>query len=55
VDDGFQIEPSVLTCEECDDILAALATLRNRAGTRHLMSHSAVAALAADDRLSGIA
>jgi ectoine hydroxylase-related dioxygenase (phytanoyl-CoA dioxygenase family) len=55
---GFWIEEPVLSPDECDGLLVALSTSvghRGRAGARHLMAHTAVAALAADPRLLRIA
>jgi len=46
----------VLELEECSKLLAALADApRSRAGSRHLLWHPAVAALAHDSRLADIA
>src|SRR5258708_32976640 len=53
---GHRIEPRVISQRQCDALLAALATgVRGRAGSRHLMSNPAVAALAADDRMRAMA
>jgi hypothetical protein len=43
---GFQLLDEALSARDRDDLLAALAERRGRAGTRHLMRHPAVAALA---------
>lgn len=55
--DGFVIVQSVLSYAECDGLLSKLtsrASKRNHAGIRNLMSNSAVAAIASDERLVGI-
>lgn len=55
---GFAIHASILRDHECDTLLASLAApgvMRSRAGARHLLSHPAVAQLANDPRLAGIA
>jgi ectoine hydroxylase-related dioxygenase (phytanoyl-CoA dioxygenase family) len=55
---GYWIKENVLSADECDYLLGALAihlTTRGRAGARHLMSQPAVAALASDKRLLEIA
>src|SRR5260370_29874389 len=53
---GHRIERRVISQRKCDALLAALATgVRGRAGSRHLMSNPAVAALAADDRMRAMA
>jgi len=54
---GFQIIPGLLTATEVDDLDGALGsvTARSRAGARHLMAHPAIAALATDHRLLGLA
>lgn len=55
---GFFIEQAVLSNKDCDDLVTALscsAMKRGRAGARHLMSDSFVAALANDPRLLAIA
>jgi ectoine hydroxylase-related dioxygenase (phytanoyl-CoA dioxygenase family) len=55
-DSGFWIEEGVLAEGECDELAGALSQVRRgRAGARHLMSHAAVAAVASDRRLLGIA
>lgn len=62
-DTGFWIEQDVLSSQKCEELLAALSRderqrverQRSRAGARHLMSHSAVAAIAGDQRLISIA
>jgi len=55
-DPGYSIVPNVLTDAECDSLLSALSNMqRGRAGVRHLMRNSAVAALAVDQRLLEIA
>jgi ectoine hydroxylase-related dioxygenase (phytanoyl-CoA dioxygenase family) len=51
---GFAIVPHVLPASEAAQILVALSSLpprRSRAGARHILSHPAVAGLAADARL----
>ncbi len=49
---GWQVFENVLESHECDDLLAALVTVpQGRAGARHLMSCTEVAALANDERL----
>lgn len=56
--DGFAILPGVLNQEEVSLILRKLGETQlrgSRAGIRHLMSHDAVAALANDPRLLGVA
>jgi ectoine hydroxylase-related dioxygenase (phytanoyl-CoA dioxygenase family) len=58
VDDGYAIVPQVVTAEEIRRLLSDLGqstSLRTRAGVRHLLSNPAVAELAADPRLLGIA
>jgi hypothetical protein len=52
-DAGYSIEEGVLSGAECDRLLAGLEenVTRSRAGARHLMSLSAVAKLARDERL----
>lgn len=47
-DSGYAITPNVLTPAECDELLALpeLNQRNHRAGVRHLMSSSAIAALA---------
>jgi len=55
---GFWIEESVLSRRECNSLLEALSRdreVRTRAGARHLMSKTAVASLANDQRLLHIA
>jgi hypothetical protein len=55
---GFSIIPAVLKAEEIEtlrEILASLEHHRSRAGIRHLLSHPAVAKIAADPHLLGIA
>jgi ectoine hydroxylase-related dioxygenase (phytanoyl-CoA dioxygenase family) len=57
-DSGYSIERSVLSSQDCDDLIAALsnpAIRVGRAGARHLMSISEVTALATDARLLAIA
>lgn len=57
-DAGFWIEGSVLSVRECDELAGVLSRIprpRGRAGVRHLMTSPRVAALAADERLVGIA
>jgi len=57
-DDGYAIVPQVVTAEEIRRLLSDLGqstSLRTRAGVRHLLSNPAVAELAADPRLLGIA
>ena len=57
-DTGFRIEEGVLSRQECDSLAASLSqaqTLRGRAGARHLMTNPAVAEVAHDPRLLGIA
>lgn len=57
MDAGYWIEHGILSADECDRMLAALAReKRSRAGVRHLMSSNpCVAALALDERLLEIA
>lgn len=56
IDNGFGIYHPVLEPEECSSLLASLAgTPRGRAGSRHLLWHPAVAALARDVRLADLA
>src|SRR5579864_3458388 len=52
-DAGFSIRPGVLSKTECDEITAAVCGVPKpgRAGSRHLMSHPVVLALATDARL----
>ena len=53
---GFAIVENVLAARECDDLLAALATVpQGRAGARHLMRRAEIAALANDERLLSLA
>jgi ectoine hydroxylase-related dioxygenase (phytanoyl-CoA dioxygenase family) len=55
-DPGYSIVPNVLIDAECDGLITALSGMqRGRAGVRHLMGNSAVAALAADPRVLAIA
>ncbi len=54
-DRGFWIEPAILTGAECEALLASIRTRSAQAGTRHLMSNSAVAAAARDERMLAIA
>ena len=56
VEEGFGIYHRVLEPEECSNLLEALADApRSRAGSRHLLWHPAVRALANDSRLGNIA
>jgi ectoine hydroxylase-related dioxygenase (phytanoyl-CoA dioxygenase family) len=56
IEEGFRIYHPVLEPEECSEILAAIADApRSRAGSRHLLWHPAVSALAHDSRLVSIA
>jgi ectoine hydroxylase-related dioxygenase (phytanoyl-CoA dioxygenase family) len=58
IESGFRILEHVFSEAECDDLLDSLslgAESKGRAGTRHLMSNSAVAAMAADPRMTAIA
>ena len=51
-EDGYEIEETGLSNQECDACIAALSNARrSRAGARHLMKNPAVAQLAADPRL----
>ena len=55
---GYEVQHDVLSAQECDALLAALTGISSkarRAGSRHLMSNSVVAGLAADRRLLAIA
>lgn len=55
---GYAIAPDVLANEEIRQLLLKLETAvvhRSRAGIRHLLSHPAVAQIANDPRLLGIA
>ncbi len=57
-DAGFWLTEGVFTDAEYAQIIAALSATsirRGRAGARHLMSHTAVAAVASDDRPLAIA
>jgi hypothetical protein len=46
-EDGYSIQPNVLSHQQCDALIAALSdTRRTRAGARHLMKNPAVAQLA---------
>lgn len=57
-DTGYSIWQDVIGPEECDALLSRLADLgqqHSRAGARHMMSHPAVRALAADSRLIKLA
>lgn len=52
LESGFAIIENILAPRECDALLAALAAVpQGRAGARHLMSCTEVAALANDERL----
>jgi ectoine hydroxylase-related dioxygenase (phytanoyl-CoA dioxygenase family) len=56
--DGFVVIPGVLDAKETAEILSGLEGAshhRSRAGIRHLLSNSEVAALARDSKLVGIA
>jgi ectoine hydroxylase-related dioxygenase (phytanoyl-CoA dioxygenase family) len=58
VEQGFSIEPAVLTSDECESLATSLVTAksaRGRAGSRNLMSHPDVKAVANDFRLIQIA
>lgn len=58
VDEGFEIAEGVLSPEACDGLVGRLTSglpNRSRAGARHLMTHPAVAALARQESLLGIA
>jgi hypothetical protein len=56
MEDGFAIYHPMLKSEECSSLLSALADApRSRAGSRHLLRHPAVAGLARDARLVGLA
>lgn len=58
IDNGFCTIEGVFSDRQCQELLAALADLagaRSRAGARHLMSQPAVAEVARDERLLGIA
>jgi ectoine hydroxylase-related dioxygenase (phytanoyl-CoA dioxygenase family) len=55
---GFAIVPAVLTKPDISKLerdLVHAGVHRSRAGTRHVLKHSAVSELASDDRLLGIA
>jgi hypothetical protein len=55
---GFAIEHDVMGAAEIEEILKSIASAglpRSRAGIRHAMKHPAVAELAIDSRLLGIA
>jgi len=52
---GYQIELDVLSVSEFETVIAGVSRPDVRAGARHLMSNSAVAALANDSRLLSIA
>ena len=57
-DAGFSIEEDILSRRECGSLVKALSENRagrGRAGARHLMTHPAVAEVANDPRLLGIA
>jgi ectoine hydroxylase-related dioxygenase (phytanoyl-CoA dioxygenase family) len=57
-DPGFWIAEGILPARECDRLVDELSNSgmnRSRAGARHLMRHAAVAALASDRRLLGLA
>jgi len=55
-DPGYFIQPEVLTAAECDALLEHFAGMpRGRAGTRHLMRHPEVAALANSECLLALA
>jgi len=55
-EDGYWIQENVISCRECDALIAALSSAkRSRAGARHLMNNPAVAELAADRRLLAVA
>ena len=53
---GWRIFENVFAARECDDLLAALATVpQGRAGARHLIRRAEIAALANDERLLSLA
>ncbi len=55
---GFEITPGIFSDEECNQLLAELEQPRvgrSRAGARHLMGQAAVARVARDERMVGIA
>jgi len=57
-DPGFWIAEGMLANDECDRLVVGLSNSslkRSRAGARHLMGHSLVAALASDERLLELA
>jgi ectoine hydroxylase-related dioxygenase (phytanoyl-CoA dioxygenase family) len=56
--DGFDVAPALLPDPDVDALLAALAEnplIRSRAGIRHAMQNPAVAELARDSRICGLA
>ena len=56
IEEGFGMYHSVLEPRECSSLLAALADApRSRAGSRHLLWHPTVSALAHDIRLTDLA
>jgi hypothetical protein len=57
LDDGWRIEPTVLSGRECNALLSALeqTSRTGRAGTRHLMSNPGVNEIVHDARLLRIA
>jgi ectoine hydroxylase-related dioxygenase (phytanoyl-CoA dioxygenase family) len=58
VDDGFAIEPAVISSHEADALgrnLASQSLQRSRAGARHLLAVPVIAALARDSRLTKLA
>src|SRR5437879_4146383 len=56
LENGYCTVPFVLSPAECDALLRSFAGARaGRAGTRHLMTNSAVASLANDPRLVELA
>jgi ectoine hydroxylase-related dioxygenase (phytanoyl-CoA dioxygenase family) len=55
---GYAITPGCLSTRECDEVSGTLSAgmiLRSRAGARHLMSNPTVAALASNEKLTGLA
>lgn len=51
IDPGYQIFDQVLEISECERLIAALEDIpRGKAGTRHILKHSAVSELANDAR-----